>query len=55
MSKSGDTPKSFSKKVETNKVAFKSPSRFSGGGAQSQFGTKSQYKPMPVRITQHKG
>ncbi len=34
-------------------VPFKQASKF--GGAANTFVTKSQYKPEPVRITQHKG
>lgn len=51
-----DNPKSYSKSKDNKTVAFRAPSRFSGGGgANSPFGNKSQYKPTPVRITQHKG
>lgn len=42
------------KKTAVKPVApFAPQSRF--GGGTSQFQQKSQYKPTPIRITQHKG
>ncbi len=45
-----------SKKKTTVKpvVPFVAQSRF-GGAGNAQFQQKSQYKPTPIRITQHKG
>lgn len=51
-----DSPKSFSKdKGGNNQVsAFKSQSRF-GNNSRQPIVKGSQFKPAPVKITQHKG
>ncbi|MBP7119531.1 hypothetical protein KBA63_05630 [Candidatus Woesebacteria bacterium] len=51
-----DSPKSFSKdKSGQNQVSvFKAQSRFGGFGRQPLV-KGSQFKPAPVKITQHKG
>ncbi len=52
-----DSPKSYSKdKGGQNQVsAFKAQSRFGNNAGRQPIGQGSQYKPAPVRITQHKG
>lgn len=51
-----ESHKSLQKQKMASVLLFKAPSRFSGGSlVGSQFSSKSQYKPTPVRITQHKG
>lgn len=50
-----DSPKTFIKAKVGQVSAFKSPSRFGGGGAPNQNKIQSQFKPQAVRVTQHKG
>lgn len=52
MSDKKTTPKSVTAKKAIAKP-FQGQSMF--GGASNTFVAKSQYKPAPVRITQHKG
>ena len=53
MNKPKSTPKQTVKADPLPAKTFQNTSKF--GGSSTQFLQKSQYKPTPVRITQHKG